>query len=159
MSHKKSPHRTGIAVLVLIGIATLTAIAANVHFKGQPEFTDNGTTLTTNLCLAGLGNKDVTIQVTASGQATVTCTNKAGHQAPGLNKEPITTAGAITIPQEEIKNGNVCIAVTTEEPTLSSKSKGCPPGQTASVSDVEFNNAVITVRQGGKVVLQQSFTP
>lgn len=136
-----------------------TAVAANVHFKKGPTFTDNGVTLTASGALAGLGNEDVTITLTATGVGTkITCTNKGGNQAPGQNKPKVTTVGQTSIPQTKIKNGNVSFTVTTQSPTTSAKAAGCPNNNwTATIEDVDFSTATIKVTQGGEVVLEKTF--
>ena len=89
---------TACVVSVLVSIAP-AALAANVHFKKNPTFTDLGTTLKVSGALAGLGNKDVTITLTATGTADdITCTNKGGNVAPGQNKPKVTTLGQTSVP-------------------------------------------------------------
>ena len=153
---------SGVSVLAacLIALMVPAALAANVHFKKTPTFTDNGTTLTVKGALAGLGNQDVTIRVTASGVATsITCTNPAGHEAPGQNKPRVQSLGEQTITRTEIKNGNVSFSVTTADPAqLSAKQAGCPNNNwSARINDVEFDEVTISVVQGGKVVLSKTF--
>lgn len=150
------------ASLLAVAAAVLVApvaLAANVHFKDGPTFTDEGTTLSASGALAGLGNKDVTITLTATGTADdITCTNKGGNVAPGQNKPKVTTLGQTSIPVTEIKNGNVAFEVETAEPFVTAKQAGCPNNNwTATVNDVDFTSATITVVQGGKVVLKQTF--
>ena len=148
----------------LLGVAAAMAVssvalAANVHFKDGPSFTDEGTTLSASGALAGLGNKDVTITLTATGTASdITCTNKGGKVAPGQNKPKVTTVGQQSIPVTEVKNGNVSFDVETAAPFVTAKQAGCPNNNwTAKVNDVDFTSATITVVQAGKVVLKETF--
>jgi hypothetical protein len=156
--HKKVK---SILITLLAGaIAAPLIYAASVHFKGgAPTFSDQGTTLKTCFSLAGLGNGDVTITVDTTGTATTLCTNQGGNTAPGQNKTPVKPSGSATIPSTEIKNGNLTACVTTTPPpTPTAVEAGCPNSNwSTSLTDVQFATATITVVQGGKVVLQQSF--
>lgn len=148
-------------IALLVGaIAAPLIYAASVHFKGgNPTFSDQGTTLKTCFSLAGLGNGDVTIIVTTTGSATTLCTNQGGNTAPGQNKTPVKPSGQATIPSTEIKNGNLTACVTTAPPpTPTAVEAGCPNSNwSTSLTDVQFATATVTVIQGGKTVLQQSF--
>ncbi len=159
--------RFTIVLVVLIGLLALApaAMAANVHFKGGkgagPSFTDNGLTLSSSGALAGLGNGDILITLTATGDPTGTCTNPAGqNQPPGQNPAPVTLTGTQSIPSSEIKNGNVSFGVTTQGPvTPIPGAPDCPNRQwTERIVDIRFTSLSVTVEQGGGVVFQFSCT-
>ena len=149
-----------IAVMALLvsALAAVPALAANPHFIGSPTFTDNGTTLTATGSIAGLGNQNIDVVLTATGSATVTCTNPAGNVAPG---QTFTTTVSGSDTDIQVKNGRATFSATTNEPVAPAGS--CPnPRWSASVGDVTFTSATITVFQPSgsqTIVLQQTFSP
>jgi hypothetical protein len=152
------------AALVVVVFAATAAVASNVHFKAKsgPTFADQGLVLNATGGLTGLGNGDVLITLTASGQPTSTCTNPSGaNQPPGHNPAVVQVGGQQAIPASEVKNGNVSFNVTTQAPqTPIPGAPDCPgPKWTETITDVSFSgfSATITVRQNNQVVLQQSF--
>jgi hypothetical protein len=162
-----------VAALVTAGLAASVAVAASVHFKkGSPVFTDGGLFLNASGALAGLGNGDVVITVTATGQPVATCTNPAGAtQPPGQNPAEVTLTGVEQIPASDIKNGNLSFSVNTGTPTTPIPgAPGCPnPNWTEDITDVIFSGhpATITVYQpcadttvpiDCPIVLQATFT-
>jgi hypothetical protein len=151
---------TILAATLVVALLAPTALAANVHWKRQPTFTDNGTTLTISGALAGLGNKDVTIKVVATGVATdITCRNKGGNEAPGQNRPRVQSLGDIEISSNEIKNGNVSFRFTTNDPAqLTARQAGCPNNNwKATINDVSFDSVTVTVIQNDEVVLRDTF--
>jgi hypothetical protein len=152
---KKAKLLTTFAVL-FVGIA----VATSVHFKSGPVFTDQGLQLTAAGSLAGLGNGDLVLQLSASAIPTATCTNKGGNEAPGQNPATVNVTGAEPIPAGAIKNGNVSFSVMTQKPEQPTAAQaGCPSDNwTATITDLQFTSATITVIQNGATVLTQSFT-
>lgn len=142
------------AVLLILALAMAGgAWAANVHLKPpnkNPSFMDNGITLTAFGALAGLGEADLVVTLSAEADVTATCTNPAGAtQPPGQNPAPITVTGSQAIPAPDVKNGTTTFNVTTTAPTTPIPgAPGCPnPNWTEAITDLAFTSATITVEQ------------
>ena len=155
---RKSRFTSLLGLLALMSMAS-EALAANVHFKRDPLFTDAGQSLIGTISLAGLGNQDVTITLQVTGSATYTLFNPGGNFVPGQNKIPIVASTSVTIPKTAIKNGNVTVTLTTPAPPAPVPTDvGAPNNNwTARIDDVSFSTATVTVVQGGIVVLTETF--
>jgi hypothetical protein len=150
------------ALLICLAVSFLVshqAEGANVHIKSGPAVTTSPTSLQLEACLAGLGNQDIQVSITVTGNATVNCLNPSGVLVPGHNKVPITATATTTIRRTEIKNGNVCFSVRADAPkTVDPLLAGCPNANwTAQVVSVDFTTVSLVVVQGGQVVLNQTY--
>lgn len=157
--------RTSMVMVALVLAAVIGVSASSVHLKGganaQPSFVDLGLSLSAASSLAGLGNADVLVSITAQANVTSTCSNQGGNQAPGQNPAPITVSGSLSIPAEEIKNGTTPFNVATvPPPAVIAGAPDCPnPNWTEAITDLSFTSATITVEQPpGTVVLTVTCT-
>jgi hypothetical protein len=147
-------------MLSFVVAATMTTLAQSVHLKyganSEPNYVDKGLNLNVAGALAGLGNEDILVTLSATAAATSTCTNQGGNMAPGQNPAEVTVSGSQSIPASEIKNGTVSFNVTTESPvTPIPGAPGCPnPNWRQDITDLSFTTGTITVEQpAGKTVL------
>src|SRR5213594_179295 len=94
------------ALILVLALAATATFAASVHLKKKPPLTFNDDTqtspvatgpltLTVSGALAGLGNGDVAITLSATAQPTATCTNPGNgiHQPPGHNPALVVLGG------------------------------------------------------------------
>jgi hypothetical protein len=138
---------------LLLTLISTVALAASPHFVGTPTITAGQTTLRATGKIAGLGNGDVTVVLNADGIASVQCRNHGGNVAPGQDTA-VSVAGSVTLASP--KNGNLPFAVETVAPVVGSDA--CPNDNwSAEVLSVAFSGGVLTVLQGGVVVLSFPF--
>jgi len=156
-----------LVVAAALVLSVGSAVASSVHLKGgpnaEPAFTDNGLTLTAAGNLAGLGNGDVLVTLTARANPTADCVNPGSgeHRPPGQNPAAVTVTGSQAIPAPEIKNGTTPFGVTTAAPVSPIPgAPGCPNSQwIENITDLAFTSAIITVEQPpGTTVLTVSCT-
>src|SRR5215471_12462285 len=147
------------------GLALASAGAYAASVQSGASFVDNGLTLTALAALAGLGNQDLTIFLTARANPIATCTKPSGQQQPpGQNLAPVSVAGTLSLPASEIKNGTVSFSVTTLPPTSPIPgAPDCPdPNWTEAITDLQFTSATIIVEQPPPTIVltvQCTFAP
>jgi hypothetical protein len=145
-----------LSILLGIAFAAVVVLTASVdvahaqsgHFVGTPTCEDIGTQVECDVKVAGLGGTTFTITVSASGTASVVCTNPGENPAPGqaFSFTAVGSSGPFPTP----RNGQARVTVTTVAPTAPAGS--CPnPRWTATVTDVEFGDATLTLREDGTV--------
>lgn len=140
--------------LLSLGLFAAPAFAA-VNFRSGPTFTDEGTTLNVRGDVSGLGNEDLTVQLTAEGTASVVCVNPGGNRAPGQDTSVVTSGSQEDI---EVKNGRARFNFSTDEPADPNPAEVCPNRSwDAQITDVDFTSATLTLIQGGEVVFQQTY--
>jgi hypothetical protein len=133
-----------IAVLSLLvtAFAAVPVLAQSGHFVGTPTCTDEGTTFVCSGKVAGLGGTTFDITATATGTASVTCTNPAGNVAPGQSFTTTTTGSLGPTPTP--RNGQFQFNIESIAPTAPAGS--CPnPKWTATVTDVTFGDATLNL--------------
>jgi hypothetical protein len=145
---KRSLLVTLIAAVAVLTLFAGTALAQSGHFVGTPTCTDEGTTVECRGKVAGLGGTTFTITVSAPGTGSVTCTNPAGNVAPGQSFT--TTVSGTSGPFATPRNGQA--RFTVESDTPSAPAGSCPnPRWTATVTDVQFTTATITLFEDSTV--------
>jgi len=140
---------------LVIGVVTAAALAfpgvasaQSGHFVGTPTCTDEGTTVECTGKVAGLGGTTFELTVSAPGTASVECTNPAGNVAPGQSFS--TTVAGTSGPLATPRNGQFRFTVESDTPTAPPGS--CPnPMWTATVIDVVFGDATVTLEEDGVV--------
>ena len=157
--------RVSSAVLVGLLLVALSAgaVLAAVTWHSGPTVTFTGdTSATASGDGSGFGNQPAVATLTVQATVQYTCVNKGGNAAPGRNPVPETSSGSADLGNAD-HNGRGVFNFTvsfTPQATVSGKVAGCPNGNwTAEITDVSFETATITVEQGGRTVLQQTFTP
>jgi hypothetical protein len=137
-----------VAAAAVLALFAGTALAQAGHFVGTPTCRDLGTQVQCTGKVAGLGGTTFTITVSAPGTASVTCTNPAGNVAPGQSFS--TTVTGTSGPFATPRNGQARFTVTSNAPSAPPGS--CPnPMWTATVTDVQFTTATITLFEDGNV--------
>jgi hypothetical protein len=137
-----------LATFTVLVLSASAAQAQSGHFVGTPTCTDIGTQVRCTAKVAGLGGTTFQLDVTATGTASVECTNPGGNVAPGQSFTTTTTGSSGPMPTP--RNGSARVTVQTVAPTAPAGS--CPNDMwTATVTDVVFTTATLTLREDGTV--------
>ena len=145
---------TVCAVLAGLTIGASPAYAQSGHFiengAGAPVCTDEGTTVECTGKVAGLGGTTFEIRISATGIASVECTNPGGNVAPGQDTA-VTVAGT-TGPLPTPQNGQFVFTIQTDEPPQPPPTPTCPNDMwEANIVDVAFTTATLTLLEDGIV--------
>src|SRR5215208_5147735 len=101
----------GVLSLLVTALAAVPALAQNPHYVVGPNFTVSGTQLTATGSVAGLGNENIDILLTAPVTIDVDCINPAGNVAPGQRTTDTATGEATDV---RVENGRATFTVTTD---------------------------------------------
>ena len=144
-----------ISLLLLLGAMAPAAFAQNPHFISGPTCVDIGTQVRCSGKIAGLGEGPVTLVIDAVGVATVECANPAGNVAPG---QETTVQSGGTFDLGKPRGGQITFRnQTTAPPADPDPAEVCPnPKWDATITDVEFTTATLSVLQAGQLVLQET---
>jgi hypothetical protein len=138
------------ALVFTVVLGAGAALAQGGHFVGDVTCTDQGTTLQCCGKVAGLGGTTFQIDLSSPGAtASVVCTNPGGNVAPG--QDTTVTATGTGGPQPTPRNGQARFCVTTATPTVSGATS-CPNASwTATVTDVTFTEADLTLSEDSTI--------
>ena len=132
-----------IFALVFGGAAAPAASAQTIGLTTRPAFSDLGTQLRMAGTLTTDHDAEVDVVLSATGDALIACTNPGARGRPVSVTTTIATTGSETVTIFEGGYGTV-FNVTTEAPDP--PAGVCPnPKWTATVRDVVFNSATLTV--------------
>ena len=141
-----------LAAFVGLALGAAPAYAQAGHFVtgggNAPVCTDIGTQVSCDVKVAGLGGTTFEITVEAAGIASVECTNPAGNVAPGQDTAVTAAGSSGEIPTP--RSGTFTFRdLTTVTPTVPNVPT-CPnPQWTATVVDVAFGDATLSLFEDG----------
>ena len=135
---------------LLVAFAAPPAFGAP-HYQEGPVCEDNGNgTVTCTGDIAGLGNENIDVLVTASG--TTTCQNRGKKPPSGQEPPGLATVSEGSETDLRVKNGRATFSVTTDA------ENPCPDRMIANTT---FDTVTVTVFQPAgtnNVILQDTFS-
>lgn len=136
------------ALLLGLGLAATSAMAANPHFIGDAKAKlDNDANLVVSWKEAGVGNNEL-IDYLASADASgfYACINKGGNHPQASNKEefsgPVSAEGSFN----SGKNGQITASLTVSPPPAT---LDCPAGQQLVFACVRYSNIALADTTNG----------
>lgn len=162
----------GVMVVALFAVAVMSSAAlAAVNVKSLPRATFSGDTVNvTGGNFSGLGNIEAVANLTVTGEATYTCTNQGGNQAPGQNPVPAQpgSSGPVGLGNSD-HNGrgtitNLTAKVTAPSPDPTAQQVGCGGGGsnnwTVALNTLTATAAHLEIRQpvGGSLIFCRNYT-
>ena len=162
---RKSLWLTGAALLAVAATASIALAAVNVKSEPTASFSGASVTLTGGE-FSGLGNVEAIANLTATGEATYTCTNPQGHASPGQNPVPAQpgSSGPVGLGNSE-HNGRGTISsieASVTDPHPSAKQVGCggtgSTKWTVTLDSLTATGAHLVITQRNKVVFCRDYT-
>jgi hypothetical protein len=157
-----------VAVLVAAAVMTATALAA-VNVKTYPTASFSGASVTlTGGNFSGLGSVPASANLTVTGSATYTCSNKGGNEAPGQNPVPAQggSSGPVDLGNAD-HNGRgtvsgITASVTAPSPAPTAQQVGCGGGGstswTVTLNTLTATAAQLVITQGGSTIFCRNYT-
>lgn len=111
-------------------------------FHSASAFINSGGDLCVQFDERGLGNEDITYELSATGLATFECINRGGHNPAAANKETVSaqTTGGGTF---SARNGRVRETLCTDGDFPSPGDFSCPSGQRLEFVSVEYRDILL----------------
>jgi len=158
-----------LIVTALLAFAVTSSIAlAAVTVKSLPTTTFSGASVTlTGGNFSGLGNTPAIANLTVTGVATYTCSNKGGNAAPGQNPVPANpgSSGPFNLGNSDHNGRGTITSITasvTAPPTPTAQQVGCG-GQGSTSWTVTLNSLTATaahleITEGTTLVFCRNYT-
>ena len=157
-----------LAVVIVAALSITAAAVAAVTVKSLPTISFSGASATlTGGNFSGLGNTPAVANLTVTGIATYTCTNKGGNAAPGQNPVPANpgSSGPFNLGNSDHNGRGTITSITasvTAPTTPTAQQVGC--GGTGSTSwTVTLNSLTATaahleITEGSTLVFCRNYT-
>jgi hypothetical protein len=158
-----------VAALFAVAVTSSIALAA-VNVKTYPTANFSGATVTlTGGNFSGLGSVPASANVTVTGSATYTCSNKGGNEAPGQNPVPAGSgsSGPVDLGNADHNGRGTVAGITasvTAPATPTAQEVGCGgSGSTKWTVTLDTLTAtaaqlVITQPAGGTIIFCRNYT-